>query len=212
MRMMQKIPCFCDNSFTVEIPSEIDLDSNPACMDEILNGTFLNFICPSCGKKHKPEFGLKILWPSKKIWFDVFIEMNRREFYRLKKEAPDKGPLNKVTIIGYPELAEKLLVYQDGLEPLAVDAIKYVLYLKAEENYPDEEMDIWYTGFSQEKSLVFHIHGIRKDEVAVMKVPFPLYEKNLKDYKKRPKKGIFKALKVRSYISVKNMMRPGGLK
>jgi hypothetical protein len=210
--MTQKIPCFCDNSFTVEIPSEIDLDSKPVWIDEILNGTFLNFTCPSCGKKHKPEFALKVLWASKKIWFDVFVELDRGEFYRRKKEVPDSGPALKDTIIGYPELAESILTYQDGLEPVAVEAIKYFLHVKAEENYPDVEMDIWYSGLTPEKSLEFHIHGIKEDEVAVMKVPFSLYEKNLGDYRKHPKAEIFTSLRVRSYLSVKNMMRPEGLK
>ena len=214
--MTQKIPCFCDNSFSVEVPVEIDLDSNPAYINEIINGSFLNFTCPSCGKKHKPEFALEISWPSKKIWFDVFVELDRGEFYRQKKEVSKKSPLEKQTIIGYPELTERLLVYRDGLEPVVIEAIKYFLYLKAEENYPDEKPDIWYTGFAQEgkseeKSLEFHIHGIKEDEVAVMKVPFPLYGKNLEDYKKHPKKEIFAALRIRSYLSVKNMMRTGEL-
>ena len=115
---------------------------------------------------------------------------------------------------------------------MAVEAIKYFLYVKAEENYPDEEMEIWYSGLINGKSprgaagptdlqsatsdaaqfLEFHIHGIIENEVAVMKVPFSLYEKNLEDFKKNPKSEIFAALRVRSYLSVKNMMRPEELK
>ena len=219
--MTQKIPCFCDNSFAVEVPSEIDLDSSPGYINEILDGSFLNFTCPGCGKKHKPEFPIKILWPSKKIWFDVCVETDRGEFYRQKKEAPKRGllkkdpsDLTKETIIGYPELAERILVYRDSLEPMVIETIKYFLYLKAEENYTNEEIIVWYSGFAQgpAKSLEFHIHGIKEGEVAVMKVPFSLYEKNLEDFRKHPKAEIFASLRVRSYLSVKNMMRPRGLK
>jgi hypothetical protein len=216
--MTQKIPCFCDNSFTVEIPQEIDLDSEPQFLDEILNGTFLNFTCPSCGKKHKPEFALKISWPSKKVWFDIFVELDRGNFYRQKKDKDSSGPLRKETIIGYPELADRILVYRDGFDPVAVEAIKYYLQLKAEENYPDEEIDIWYscrnpadTSMPTE-SLEFHIHGIKKDEVAVMRIPYSLYEKTLDDYKRHPKNEVFTSLKHRSYLSVKNTMRPEALK
>jgi hypothetical protein len=213
MIMKQKIPCFCDNTFTVEIPDEIDLDAHPACIDEIINGAFLNFTCPSCGKKHKPEFDLRILWPSKNIRFEIFQELGRGEFYRRKKEVPEKGGVKKETIIGFPELSERILVYRDGLEPAAVEAIKYYLHVKAEENYPEEELDIWYTeSRDPEGPLEFHIHGIKKDEVAVMKVPRSLYQKTLGDYRKHPKSEIFESLKVRSYLSVKNMMRPEALK
>jgi len=209
----------------VEIPSEIDLDASPCYINEITNGSFLNYTCSSCGKKHKPEFPIKIVWPSKEVWFDVFAELDRGEFYRQKREAPDKGPLKKETIIGYPELAERLLVYRDNLEPAVIEAIKYFLHLKAEEDYPDKQVNIWYSGLNWDgsakeaaagvpliESLEFHIHGIKENEVAVMKVPFSLYKKNLEDFKKHPKAKIFAALRVLSYLSVKNMMRPGGLK
>ena len=217
--MKRKIPCFCDNSFDIEFPEEIDLDKNSQYLDEILNGTFMNFTCPGCGKKHKPEFPLSILWPLKKLRFEVFPELDRGEFYRRKKAPAEKGPNRLETIIGFPEMADRLAMLRDSLEPAPVEAIKYYLHLKAEEQYPDDEMEIWYYSSSEpslsdgaEGSLEFHIHGIRKDEVAVMKVPFSLYKKTLDDYKKNPKSGIFEALRVRTYLSVKNTMRPEALK
>ena len=217
--MKRKIPCFCDNSFEAEIPEEIDLDSNSTYLDEIQNGTFLNFTCPSCSKKHKPEFPLSVLWPSKKLRFEVFPELERGEFYRRKKAPAEKGPHKLETIIGYPELADRLAVIRDGFEPVAIEAIKYILHLKAEEQYPDDEIEIWYYGSDgtngskgTDGSLEFHIHGIRKEEVAVTKIPFALYQKTLEDYKNHPKNELFEALRVRSYLSVKNTMRPEALK
>jgi hypothetical protein len=209
--MERKIPCFCDNSFTVEVPEEIDLDLNPGYMDEIRNGSFMGFLCPSCGKKHKPEFPLTVLWTSKNVSFEVFPELDRGEFYRQKKEVPNKGPLKKETIIGYPELADRLAVISDDLEPAVVEAIKYYLHIKAEENYPDDEMEIWYAASSPD-SIEFHIHGIRQYEVAIVKVPRSTYEKTLKDFLKNPKTELFSSLRVRSYLSVKNTMRPEELK
>ena len=215
--MKRKITCFCDNSFEVDTLDEIDLDGNSASFDEIQNGTFMNFTCSSCGKKHKPEFKLSVLWPSKKLSFEVFPELERGEFYRRKNAPPGKSANTPETIIGYPELADRLAVIRDGFEPVAVEAIKYFLHLKAEEQYPDDEIDIWYYGSNDSSgepkgSLEFHIHGIRKNEVAVMKVPLSLYQKTLDDYKKNPKSEVFSALRVRTYLSVKNTMRPEVLK
>ena len=214
--MKRKIPCFCENTFEVEVPEEINLDSSSGYIDEIQNGTFLNYICPSCGKNLKPEFPISILWPSKKLRFEVFPELDRGEFYRRKKTPEEKGPNKLETIIGYPELADRLTVIRDGLDPAVVEAIKYFLHLKAEEQYPDDEIDIWYYGSSgsggNSASLEFHIHGIREEEVAVMKVPLTLYQKYLEDYRKNPKAELFSALRVRSYLSVKNTMRPEELK
>ncbi|MCL2380101.1 MAG: CpXC domain-containing protein [Treponema sp.] len=210
--MKRKISCFCDNVFEADVPEEIDLDAAREYLDQIQNGTFLNFTCPGCGKKHKPEFPISVLWPSKQLRFEVFPEMQRGDFYRQKKGLDEKnGPYTPETIIGYPELADRLAVLRDGFDPVPVEAIKYFLHLKAEDQYPDGEMDIWYSG-SSGGSLTFHIHGIRQNEVAVMKVPLSLYEKTLDDYKKQPKSGIFSALRVRAYLSVKNTMRPDELK
>ena len=215
--MLQIINCFCDFAISAEIPEEIDLDKEPMFLDQILDGSFLNFDCPRCGKKHKPEFDIKICWPSKSLVFEVYKELNRGEFYRHKKNADKNLPVTELkieTIIGYPELADRLLIYKDNLEPIAMEAIKYFLHLKAEENYPDSEIDIWYNGFSKKdkSSLEFHIHCIKEDEVALMKVPFSLYEKYRDEYNNNPNTDLFKALVTRTYTSVKNTMRHEALK
>jgi hypothetical protein len=216
--MKRKVPCPCDKVFEVEVPEEINLDTDPFYMDEIKDGSFFNFSCPACGKKHKPEFPLSILWPSKKLRFEVLPELERGEFYRRKKSAEQKGSDDVETIIGYPEMADRLSVIHDGFESAPVEAIKYYLLLKAEEQYPDEEIEIWYFGFSKggdalgiEDFLEFHIHGIKENEVAVMKVPLSLYEKTLFDYKSNPKKEIFRVLRVKTYLSVKNTTRDEAL-
>lgn len=216
--MKRKIPCFCDNSFEAELPDEINLDDNPAYLDEILDGTFMNFICQFCGKKHKPEFKLSILWPSQKRRFEIFPELDRGEFYRRKKAPAAGGPGQIETIIGFPEMAERLAVIRDGYEPVVIEAIKYYLHLKAEEQYPDDESDIWYIPITAPGSagkaefLEFHIHGLKENEVAVMKIPCSLYQKTLDDFKKRPKGELFSSLNVRGYLSVRNLMRPEELK
>jgi hypothetical protein len=141
-RLKRKIPCLCENTFTVEVPEEIDLDTESRYLDEILSGAFMNFTCTSCGKKHKPEFPLTVLWPSRGLRLEVLPELDRMSFYHEKKEK--NRDVKAETIIGYPELADRISVIRDGLEPAAVEAIKYYLLLKAEETYPDEDISIWY--------------------------------------------------------------------
>jgi hypothetical protein len=204
--MKQKISCPCENAFSVDVPEEIDIDQRPEYIDEILDGSFMNFICPSCGKKHKPEFPLMVLWPGRNLRFEVLPELDRGEFYRRKKALPGVE-----TLIGYPELADRVAVIRDNLEPMAVEVLKYYLLLKGEETYPDEEISVWYQNKGAE-TIEFHIHGIRDGEVAVSRVPLELYEKTLADFKKHPRGEIFNALRFRSYLSIQNMIRPEELK
>jgi hypothetical protein len=214
----RKIPCFCDNTFTVEVPEEINLDLQSEYVEQILNGDFMAFTCSSCGKKHKPEFPIILTWPSRNKRFQVLPELERGEFYR-KKRPVSKRPVSKSDkleyLLGYPELVDRIMVLRDGLEPMAIEGLKYYLLLKAEEGFPSEssnpagELSIWY--HKQEgDTLEFHLYGLRKDEVAVTKVPRSLYEKTLGDYKKSPKSELFSSLCVHSYLSVQNLKEPVG--
>ena len=213
--MKQKITCPCGSSFTVDVDEEINLDKNPELLKQILDGSFFNFSCSNCGKKHKPEFPVFVLWPGKKIKFEVLPELDRGEFFRRKKDLPETE-----TIISYPELADRLLVIRDNLEPVVIEALKYFLLVRAEQSYPELRISAWYHGIKlnaagQADSIEFHLHGIKKDEVAVSRIPLSLYEKNLADYKKKPKSELFKSLRLRTYLSVSNMlnnmMKPEGM-
>ncbi|MDR2177924.1 MAG: CpXC domain-containing protein [Treponema sp.] len=211
--MKQKISCPCGSAFSVEAPEEIDLDRESEYIDKITDGSFMSFHCPGCGKKHKPEFPVTLLWPGRSIRFEVLPELERGEFYRRKKDPPGPGDsaLRTETIIGYPELSDRVAVIRDGLEPAVIEALKYYLLLKAEETWPGLETSVWYQGKGPE-SIEFHLHGIRADEVAVSRVPLGVYGKTLEDYKKHPGSEVFASLRIRSYISVQNMMRPEKLK
>jgi hypothetical protein len=204
--MKRDITCPCGRGFSVEAEEEIDLDSFPDYIGKITDGSFMNFPCPACGKNHKPEFPVTIRWPSKNSAFEVLPELDRGEFYRRKKDPPGLE-----TIIGYPELSDRVAIIRDGLEPAAIETLKYYLLLKAEEDYPEREISIWYQGKSAD-SIEFHLHGLRSGEVAVSRVPLPVYEKTLDDFRQRPKSEVFASLRTRTYLSVQNILRPDELK
>jgi hypothetical protein len=201
--MQRNIACPCGKVFQAEAEDRINFDRNPEYLDQIAGGSFMQFICPGCGKKHKPEFPLMLEWPAKKITFEVLPELDRGEFYRRKKDPP-----NTEAIISYAELADRIAVIRDGLEPVGIEALKYYLLLKAEESYPDQEISVWYQGRGPE-GIEFYLHGIRDGEVAVVRTPESIYEKTMDDYKNHPKGEVFAALKTRSYLSVQNMRRGG---
>jgi hypothetical protein len=200
--MQRKITCICETVFDIDVPESVDLDETSETLNEIMEGTFLSYTCPACEKKHKPEFPITVVWPSKSLTLEVLPETERGAYYRRKKDPPGTS-----AIISFPEMAERLAVIRDGLEPMVIEALKYYILSKAQEQYPDQEISMWY----QEKGadhLEFHLHGIREGEVAVSRIPMSLYEKNLLDYKKNPKSELFSSLRVRSYVSVQNLMRP----
>lgn len=249
--MKQRIPCLCDNAFTVELPQEIDLDREGRYLEEILDGSFMNFRCPSCGKLHKPEFAVRLVWPSRNVQLELIPELERGAFLRResgkgprgiwgggkKRPAagdPDTGKadLPVETVIGYPELLDRIAVLRDGLDSTAVEAIKYFLLLKAEdsrledppdagprENTPSPpekgELRAWYRrkGPSMDSGgtgeiLEFHLEGLREGELAVSRIPRSLYEKTLEESRGGKKNDPYRGLCVGTYISARNMFSP----
>jgi len=204
--MKKNINCLCGTNVEIEYNEEIDIDKNPDILKEIFNGTFMNYKCGFCGKKHKPEYKITIIWNAKNLTMEVLPELDRGEFYRNKKEN-----LNLETVIGFPEMADRLSIINDDLEPVVIETIKSFLLAKAAETYPDKEINAWYHCLGPD-GVEFHLEGIRHDEVAVMRIPMDMYTKSLDDYKKRPKNDMFTALRVRSYMSVQNILRPDALK
>lgn len=209
--MKKNLNCPCGGNFSINFEEEIDLDQEPEYLEKIINGTFMSFNCPSCGKKHKPEFKIMIVWNSKDLRLEVIPELDRGEFYRNKKENSSQEKILSETVIGFPEMADRLAVIKDGLEPVIIETLKSYLLAKAEENYPDKEINAWYH-CSGPGGIEFHLDGIRVDEVAVMRIPQEIYEKTYDDYRKHPKNEMFSSLRVRSYLSVQNMLRPDALK
>ncbi|MCL1814805.1 MAG: CpXC domain-containing protein [Treponema sp.] len=205
--MKHKIPCFCDNTFVIDAPEEINLDTDPQHIEDILAGNFMNYTCTNCGKKHKPEFVLAVNWPSKNLNLEVLPELDRGGFYRRKEEKEAA----QETVISYPEMAERIAMVKDGLVTEAVEALKYYLFVKADENYPEEDISVWYHS-KNESGFEFHIHGIKDNEVAVMHIPPALYEKTLGDFQGNSKTEPFPSLRVKSYCSIQNMLRPDELK
>jgi len=204
--MKSTITCLCGTNILIDYEENIDLDQEPKYLEEISIGKFMTYTCSFCGKKNKPEFPITIEWKSKNLTMRVIPELERGEFYRDKKDT-----YKFETIISYPEMADRLAVINDGLDPVAIEALKAFLVDKAAENYPDKDVNAWYH-LSDPSFIEFHLDGIRQGEVAVMKIPHEVYKKTLDDFKKNPKHGIFPSLRVRSYLSVQNYLRPEGLK
>ena len=204
--MKKNINCHCGCIFSINYKEEIDLDKEPEILEDILNGTFMSYNCSACYKKHKPEFKIIILWKSKNLKMQVFPELERGDFYRNKNDVSVYE-----TVIGFPEMADRLSVIKDDLEPAVIESIKSHILFKAAENYPNKDANAWYHCKGPE-GIEFHIDGIRQDEVAVMRIPSDIYNKTLDDYKKRPKSSSFSSLRVRSYLSVHNTLRSDLLK
>ncbi|OHE59315.1 MAG: hypothetical protein A2Y36_11290 [Treponema sp. GWA1_62_8] len=199
---MKSIVCPCENVFEAELPDVVDLDADEARFRSLSEGTFMSARCPACGMIVKTEFPVRVLWTSKNLAFKVVPEAERTDFLR----GSGNGVKSEEVLIGYPELAERVSVIAAGLEPVAVEALKYYLLVKAEESAPDAEASVWFFCIAGD-SMEFHLFGLRPSEVAVSRIPLKVYEKTLADYRAHPESEPFRSLRVGPYLSVQNLLR-----
>lgn len=197
---MRKVTCMCEATFDADLPEEIDLDLSTGIWDEILAGKFLSVECPTCGTVLKPELRVRLV--SKKLGMDLVAlpELERISLYRGAVELP-KGA---TAIVGFPELFERARIVADGLDPEAIEIIKYWLVQKAVEQAPEAEICAAYAGLKQGK-LSFHVSGLRDGEVAVLPIESSTYERTLAGKAKSLREAPFDRMLRGPYKSVRSL-------
>jgi len=191
----------CETSFEADLPEEIDLDAEPGRIDEILSGTFFQVSCPNCGTVLKPELPVRLLSRKRGMDIQVLPELERLPFHLGEVRVPKGAEL----LIGYAELYERARMVTDGLEPAAIEIIKYYLLLKAEERAPESaELSVAYAGLQEGTGkLLFHIGGMKEGEIAVLPIGRDYYERILKEASSTMKKEPFDAMFAGPYRSLK---------
>ncbi len=198
---MRKITCNCEQTFTADLPDEVDLDQSPDTVQSINEGTFLSCICPACGAELHTDLETRVVWPSRSMKLVLVPELSRFAVLSGRYEAAEGYDL----VVGYAELADRVTVYRDGLDPLAVEALKFHLVQKALESSPESAPIISFEGVDADSNLVFHVHGLRDSEIAVMKVPEKLYQTVYGSVTAKPDEEPHSLLRNGAYLSVQNL-------
>ena len=119
------IACFCENSFDAEIPESADLAGDPGVQQLILGGDFMAVSCPSCGKRLTPEFPFRLTGVMKVGEIFLVPEADRAAFTRGRLDY-DVGKPGRI-VVGFQELAEKVLICTRGLDDRVIEIMKYYL-------------------------------------------------------------------------------------
>ncbi|PIE98095.1 MAG: hypothetical protein CR988_04820 [Treponema sp.] len=208
-----KIRCLCEHKFEVQPIVKLDLDKTPEYLDKIKNGTFNSFKCPKCGYELRAESKTEIIWKSKSATL-VFIPENKR-IYGLSISAGEdeknetenkkfKFDKNTPLVIGYSELADRINVLDANLDPKGIEVVKFIALQNAGP-VDKKNLSIFFKQLKNDK-LEFFVSGLKKDEVAVIKIPKKIYDEILNDNKNNE---LFSAVSIGNYISYKNIYMEG---
>lgn len=173
---MKNVQCRCETVIEMDVPDIVDIDQKPELLDSLVDGSFMSVACPRCGADVKPELPLRVRSESRGVDLFVIPEMERLTLYRGKADVPAGAE----ALVGYQELFERARMLRDGLDPRAVEALKYVLQGKAEESDQEADVTVLYNG-SEGDRLAFHILGLKSGETGVIKLPRPMYDRTKAD-------------------------------
>jgi hypothetical protein len=178
------IACFCESSFDVEVPQSADLAADPDVEEQILNGQFMAVTCPACGKRLTPEFPFRLTGVKGVGELFLVPEADRGAFILGTLDYPVGKP-GRVAV-GFPELAEKVLIFGRGLDDRVIEIMKYYLLTGAAgpDAEADREVSLAYRGEEGGKHL-FHILGMKEGEIGVARLAAELYAKIASDLQKR---------------------------
>ena len=197
---MKSVTCRCDAVVEVDAPDELDLDADPGRLPSLYDGSFLSATCPTCGSTVLPEMPIRIRSASKGLDASVVPETERVSVYRGKVDAPEGAEI----LVGYRELFERMRMLRDGLEPRAVEVVRYCLMGRAEESDPEAEVTVFYDRLADGR-LEFHVVGLRPGQTGVVRLPFGTYEKALADLPGSSKAEPFKTVFKGRYKSIRKL-------
>ena len=203
---MRKLTCPCEQVFNVDIPEVVNLDSSPEIIVDVKDGSFLTCICPTCNAELHTDLKTRFEWPSKGVNVVLIPEIDRYAF--LSGKLPPESDA-QITI-GFAELADRISVLENNLNPLVIESIKFHLAEKALEKNPDAKLTILFETVRQDGILEFHIHGLKTDEVAITNIPRHLYDTLINDVLANPDKEPYVSLRNGDYLSVQNILIEDG--
>lgn len=191
---MTEITCFCEKPVPIDYRDTYDLDAEPALIEELLSGSFLNVTCEACGTVLKPEFPIRFIRKSKNLDMFLVPESERNLVLGGKCEYTIPGRC----AVGYHELVEKIKIYDRGLNEETVEFVKFYILEKLEKS---DSVGIFFNECDGEH-LEFHIQGLRKNEIGISKIPIGFYNEVSSNYDNIKNDEPFSIIRTEPYISV----------
>lgn len=154
----QWIRCPCSATFQAELFEGLHVSRRPDLREQILDGTFHRFACPSCGEPVVLERRLAYTDFPRRQWFTVHprIDLRHRDelaaFARrsfeltMQERAPElvqgwAGEMRQRVVFGLASLREKLVIFEAGLDDRFIELLKLQL---CQEGVPAMHADAYF--------------------------------------------------------------------
>jgi hypothetical protein len=203
--IQRHIACFCESAFDADMPDSADAASDAGIEESILNGSFMEVHCPACGKRLTPEFPFRLSGVSGLGEIFLVPESDRAAFTMGRLDYTVGTPAR--VVVGFAELAEKVLIAKTGLDDRVVEIMKYYLLTcstPAGDQEPARDVTIVYHGIEGEKHL-FHVMGMKEGEIGIARLGKEVYARIASDVEARIKEEPFNELCDPPWVSLRKV-------
>lgn len=202
------IACFCETTFDAELPTSADMSRDTEIVQLILDGSFMSVTCPGCGRRLGPEYPFRLTGVPGLGEVFLVPEGDRGAYLRGKLEYDTGSPAR--IVVGFPELAEKVLIAGLGLDDRVIEMMKYYLLTgSAKEEEQEREIGIRYRG-KEAGRHVFNIVGMKADEIGVARLADELYGRIAADVETRVQEDPFPDFCSPPWVSLRRITGAAG--
>ena len=144
----------CGSTKKLTIISAVNSLENPELKEKILKESFFDFECPSC------NYRCSLMYPT--IYHDpkkgFMVGLYRSGTKGSKVEAPASiNALTKRRVKDLAELKEKILIFDNNLDDIAVEMVKNAILEVFKKSYENESVKAYFTKTGENGGLEFAI-------------------------------------------------------
>ncbi len=127
----------CGAAVKTQMWPGIDAQENPELRAHILDETLFDWKCPACG--YEAQFIYPCLYHDRTLEYMIYVVPNGNDCalqsVNVGESFPQFNNMNKRVVSSLAELKEKILIYEAGLNDLAVELVKLALSDVAEKKH-----------------------------------------------------------------------------
>ena len=148
----------CGEKSEIAVYKSINISENPELKDKIRNGSMFIWKCPHCGQANLARYETLYHDPEKKvmIWLMPSGELPESQMEAIANHTRAMGGYKLRMVKDVGELMEKILIFDAGLDDMAVEMCKYVTKM--------EIMSKNRNSAAETASAAFHFHHIEETE------------------------------------------------
>lgn len=160
--MVKEIACpQCGASEKLTLYAGINVEDNPELKEKILDESLFDFRCERCG--YGAQMAYPLVYHDQKAGYMIALYRTDSKGNKVEAGAAISGIIKR-RVENLAELKEKILIFDAGLDDVAVELVKNALCSIVKKTYANSEIKCYFSRKCEDGSLEFAIFLSGKEE------------------------------------------------